>query len=200
MFEVSRLWDILDFDNKLDIKLLYKRPRIDYRISEYIVDYINKTILEPNKIMQTGNYDICLSFAFYQAEYHRFHEYNIFDTENTKYSLHLSNRTENGIKYKDIWIGCYSTDLTEDIKPKSYASIVYDMIGVFLTNKYKKITKEIMDNNRNGIDNNYIKNFKFPAFFENQKYLFDDTASSYSNGEILVKLDIKEEYKKYYKE
>jgi hypothetical protein len=51
------------------------------------------------------------------------------------------------------------------------------------------------------MDNNYIESFKFPAVFEDQKYLLDDEKeASYSNGETLVKVDIKKEYKKYYKE
>jgi hypothetical protein len=202
MFEITRLWDIMDFEDKLDLNLLYKRPRIDYRISEYVFDYINKTILEPNKIMQTGNYEICLSFCFYDKEIYKYFDCTPYDTMDTKYSLDkVKNRTENGIKYKSIWIGCYSTKLTENIKPMEYAEIVYEMVGAFLINEFKKITKEKLDGNKNGMDKNIINGFKFPALFEYQKYLIDDEkGASYSNGETLVKVDIEKEYKNYYKE
>jgi hypothetical protein len=150
--------------------------------------------------MQTGNYHICLSLAFYIKEDHKFHDYNIYDTENTIYALHLSTSTENGVKYKDIWIGCYSTELTENIRPKEYANIVFDMIGVYLTSKYKKISKEITDSYKNGMDYNFIESFNYPAVFEKQKYLFDENEASCYDGEKLVPVDTKKEYKQKYNE
>jgi len=202
MAKILRLWDIMDdIDLKLDLNLLYKRPRVDYRISEYVFEYINKTILEPKKIMDTGNYEICLAFSFYDKNIYKYFDDNVYNTDDTKYSLTpISSMTKNGIKYKCIWIGCYSIKNNEKIVPKEYASISYDMIGAFLVNKFKKITKEIMDNNKNGMDMNFIEKFEFPAFFENQKYLADDEDVRYNDGEKLIAVDIKGEYKKYYKE
>ncbi|MDR1452141.1 MAG: hypothetical protein LBI57_07430, partial [Helicobacteraceae bacterium] len=68
MFKITRLWDIDDFDLTPCLEILYKRPRIDYKISEYVFEYINKNTLVPNKIMQTEDYNICLSFAFYYKD------------------------------------------------------------------------------------------------------------------------------------
>jgi hypothetical protein len=65
MVEIQRMWSISDEDLNERIEMLYKRPRVDYRISEYIYEYINKRILVPNKIMQTGDYLMILSFATY---------------------------------------------------------------------------------------------------------------------------------------
>jgi hypothetical protein len=198
--EIIRLWAITDYDLKPNIEILYKRPRVDYRISEYVFDYINKNILEQNKIMQTGNYKICFSFQFYRKENHTYHNNTIFCTENTKYSFHLLTSTENGIKYKIIMVFCYSTELTEKITPKKYANIVYDMMGAFFTSKYKKITKEKIDKNRIGMDYNLIESFKFPAPFENQKYLQDNPGilkgSTVSKGKKIdiVEINIKEKY------
>jgi hypothetical protein len=45
MFEITRLWDIDDYDLVPNIEILYKRPRVDYRISEYVFDYINKNTM-----------------------------------------------------------------------------------------------------------------------------------------------------------
>ena len=205
MFEILRLEDH-DYHNlSIDsiLNLLYKRPRIDYRVSEYVFDYINKNILEQNKIMKNGNYRICFSFQFYNQENHKYHKDTIFCTENTKYSFHLFTLTENGIKYKEIMIFCYSTELTEKITPKEYANIVYDMMGAFLTSKYKKITEETMDKNRKGMDYNLIESFKFPASFENQKYFLDNPSikkMSVSNGKEvnLIEIDIREKYIEHY--
>ena len=192
MVEISRLWDILDFEDRLDIKLLYKRPRVDYRISEYVFDYIDKNILKTNKIMQAGNFKICLAFTFYDKKHFKYFDNTAFDTQDTKYSI---SRTSNR-----IGISCYSIGITEKIKPKDYANIVYDMIGAFLVENYKKITKETMDNNKDGMDYRFIEKFKFPALFDDQKYLTDNIEQSHSNGEVLVEVNIKEEYLKHYRE
>jgi hypothetical protein len=206
MVKIDRLWDITGAYLKPDINILYKRPRVDYRISEYVYAYINKNILKKYKIMQNGNYCICLSLKFYEKGIYNFIEYNIYNTENTIYSQHLSISTENGIKYKNIQLFCFSTELTENIKPKEYANMVYDMVGAFLVNKYKKITKEIMDENKNGIDYEFIGKYEYPAVFDNQKYMNDEskkiTWSSYDGKNVTEKIEIncKEEYIKHYGE
>jgi hypothetical protein len=169
--------------------LLYKRPRINYKISEYVFDYINKKILEPANLMQTGYYIIYLCFYTYNKEdqFHNHHIQNIYDTENTIY--YLTKPPSCG--KRGINISCYSTELHENISPKEYANIVYDMIGAYLTNKYKnkyrKISKEIMDKNKNGMDYNYIESFNYPAVYEDQKYSSDSK-------------EYKEKYLKYYNE
>ena len=201
---VTRLWDITGLNLVPDFNLLYKRPRVDYRISEYIFAYINKNILEENKIMQTGNYDLSFSFNQYHKDDMKFHKDTTFCTENTKFDFHLYNETEGGIKYKCILVFCWSTRITEKIEPKEYANIVYDMIGAFLTSKYKKITKELMDKNRNGIDYDFIQSYKFPAKFEDQKYMMDDPGiwknSEIKNGKEanIIELNIKEKYIEHY--
>jgi hypothetical protein len=199
MVKIDRLWDIDDFDLEPRIEILYKRPRIDYRISEYIFEYINKNILEQNKIMQTGNYSICLSLEIYYKDEQTFFEDSPYNTETEKYDSEISNITDDGIKYKNIHLFCYSTEINENIKPKEYANIVYDMIGAYLIKQYKKITKEIMDKNKTGMDYEYIETFKYPALFKDQKYLLDE------DDEAIVYCDIggikiKEEYIKHYGE
>jgi hypothetical protein len=78
------------------------------------------------------------------------------------------------------------------------------MMGAFLTSKYKKITKEIMDKNRKGMDYNLIESFKFPAPFENQKYLQDNPGilkwgTVFKGKKIdIVEINIKEKYIEYY--
>ena len=199
MFDkIMRLWAISGADLHQNIEILYKRPRVDYRISEYVFDYINKNILEPKGIMQAGNYRICFSFGFYYKEFTFFKD-NIYNMENTKYDFRLMTNTENKIKYNDLWLDCTSKELTENIKPKEYAHIVYDMVGSYLVNKYKKITKEIMDKNKTGLDYKVIEKYKHPALFIDQKYIYDDA----KEGSFVInneKINSKEEYIKYYKE
>jgi hypothetical protein len=199
MVKIDRLWNMDDSDLEPRIEILYKRPRIDYRISEYVFDYINKNILNSNKIMQTGDYSICLSLDIYYRDDQKYFEDSTYNTKTEKYDSETSNITENGIKYKNIHLFCYSTQVNENLKPKEYANIVYDMIGAFLTKKYKKITKEIMDKNKSGMDYKIIEKFKYPASFKDQKYLMDDDEDVVVYCDI-GEIKIKEEYIKYYGE
>jgi hypothetical protein len=193
MVEILRLWSIGCLDDLTpNVDKLYKRPRVDYRISEYVFDYINKSILGKYKIMQTGDYKITLSFDYYHEEDHKYHEPNIFDTDTAKYSLHSANATENGIKYKWILILCFSNVITEKITPSEYADIVYDMFGAYLTKKYKKITKELMDKNKSGLDYKIIEQYNYPALFKDQKYDYDDGT--------LYDIEVEKEYIKHYGE
>jgi hypothetical protein len=195
---ITRLWSIEDGNLQLNVEILYKRPRVDYRISEYVFEFINKNILVPGKIMQTGNYRICFAFGFYYDRY-KFFEENIYNTEDTKHDFRLMTNTENKIKYKDLYLGCTSRKLTENIKPKEYANIAYDMVGSYLASKYKKITKEIMNENKTGLDYEVIEKYEYPALFKDQKYLLDDEkeGSFVINGK---KINAREEYIKHYGE
>jgi hypothetical protein len=191
MVKIVRFW--ISERTEPDSKLLYKRPRIDFKISEYVFDHINKNILKPKNIMQTGDYEITLFFLIFNIwgySGYKKHIQNIFDTENTIYDLEYGpNYSKSGAdNYRDIKIKIYSNEFHENITPKKYANIVYDGIGMFLTNKYKKINKEIMDKNKNGMDYNYIESFNYPAAYEDQKYIGDG------------KDETKEKYKKYYNE
>jgi hypothetical protein len=179
------------------LKLLFQRPRIDYRISEYVYNFINKHILEKYKIMQTGNYHIVFSFGFYDKNVQKYFEDSLYNTETTKHSLHTHRETENGIKYKVIQLFCRSTEITENIKPKEYANIVYDMVGIFLIGQYKKITKEIMDKIKIKMNYTFIEKFKYPAFFVKQKYMLDRDGVTIEYCDIGI-VKMKEEYIKYY--
>jgi hypothetical protein len=197
MIEISRVWDISDSDLEQRIEILYKRPRIDYRISEYVFDYINKNILEPNNVMQKGDYSISISLNIYYEGKQKYFDDSVYNTKNSKYNSVIKNRTENGKKYKEIYLFCYSTEINENLKPKEYANFVYDLIGSFLVKEYKKITKEMMDKNKIGMNYKFIEKFRFPALFKDQKYLIDDEDDAIVYCDI-GEIKIKDEYLKYY--
>jgi hypothetical protein len=198
---IHRVWNILGSHFEYRAELLYKRPRIDYRISEYVVEYINKNVLKPRKIaiLEYGKY-YALSIKFFHLNKgahetdcneqiaYKHSEYN---TENTKYSSYSSYTRETG---RTLYLDCASTKIHENIRPKEYANIVYDMIGAFLVKRrYKTITKEIMDKYKTQMDYVYIENFKYPAAFKDQEYM---------NDEYLVgrDYDLREDYMKHYGE
>lgn len=180
---IARLWS---FDKPLsiepDIELLFKRPRVDYRISEYIFQFIDEHILKPNKILQKGNYSFCLAFGIYNPEIHKFHQENLYNDDYSKFRLAQFNRKE----YMEIQISCNSTFFNENIAPVAYAEMVYDMFAVYLITNFKKLTKEIMEGKKAYLDKNYIADFEFPATFENQKYIADETSIAFTSTDGYV--------------
>jgi hypothetical protein len=201
--ELNRLWQIRGSDLESRLEMLYKRPRIDYRISEYVFEYIEKHILEPNKSRISYN-SIDLSFVFLYNKDEKIDFCHLIDsvynTENTKYDWDdHSEKTRSGT-YRFLHLFCYSTEMNENIKPIEYANIVYDMIGAYVTNK--KITKEIMDKFKIGMDYTYIERFKYPASFEDQKYDDDERNSDFVKllSPETDGIKIKEDYIKHYGE
>ncbi|MFA4870760.1 MAG: hypothetical protein WC623_21365 [Pedobacter sp.] len=177
---ISRLWD---FDKPLsiepDIELLFKRPRIDYRVSEYVFQFIDTEILQPNRVLQKGKHHFCLAFGIYNPEIHKFHQENPYHSDDSKFSISKYNRKE----YKDTQIACNSTLFNENISPVDYAKIVYDMFACYLVQEFKKITKELMDSKKNDLDINCITDFDFPAKFENHKYISDNTSIEFTQND-----------------
>lgn len=175
---IVRLWD---FNKPLsiepDIESLFKRPRTDFRISEYIFEFIDEYILKPNKILQKGNYRFCLAFGIYNPEIQKFHQENPYNNNYSKFRLAQYNRKA----YKEIQINCNSTFFNENIEPIAYAWMVYDMFAVYLTTNFKKITKEIMEDKKMNLDKSYITDLEFPAKFENQKYIADETSVEFTS-------------------
>ena len=211
MIKITRWWNFNPYNLTFDMEILCKRPRVDYRISEYVFEYINKNILIPNNISLAENYNIFLAMDTYDIKRHRnyFLYVSPYNTNTTKYcSLILS--TTDSIK---IHIDCCSTELNENIKPIDYAYIIYDMYSDFFVKHYKKKIKgkklkDIIDEIKNRMDCKFITEFKYPALFENQKYLYDckgGLEEIYLDGSCKkiirpnnIPENIKDEYIKYY--
>jgi hypothetical protein len=164
--KIERFWT--HYDNA---KMLYKRPRVDYRISEYLFDFINQHILTEKKVMQTGIYDFTLFLKIFNPDEHKFFFDNPYDTEQTKYSPSI----RYSIKSKNINMCCSSTLFNAQMTPKEYVEIVYDMFALYFILRYKKLTKALFDELKQKIDYDYVNSFEFPATFENQKYMLDDS-------------------------
>ena len=180
---ITRLWSFnKPLSTEPDIELLFKRPRVDYRISEYVFQFIDERILKPNKILQKGNYRFCLAFGIYNPEIHKFHQENLYNDDYSKFRLVQFNRKE----FKDIQISCNSIFFNENIAPVTYAEMLYDMFAVYLISSFKKITKEIMEGKKADLDKSYIADFGFPATFENQQYIADKTSIAFTSTDGYV--------------
>ena len=164
--EIIRYWG---HDN--DTEMLCKRPRVDYRISEYLFEFINQNILVEKKIMQTGIYRFALYLEVFNSEKHKFSFDNPYDTDQTKYTPYVYQ----SIKSKNIKMFCDSLLFNAQMTPKEYVEIVYDMFALYFVVRYKKMTKAAFDELKQKIDYDFVSSFEFPATLENQKYQLDDT-------------------------
>jgi hypothetical protein len=210
MPHIERKWLIvLDSGLEERLNILYKRPRIDYRVSEYVYGYIEKNILEPKKIteLKYGRYALTIKLRFFLLNKNAkafkdgvSSEHSTYNTENTIYLTDMY-RGELRLGYKTILLTCISSEINENIKPKEYANIVYDMIGAFLeTKRYKSITKELMEKYRSEMDYAYIESLRYPAAFVDQRYSMDRESTERKFDPFYHDINVREVYMQHYGE
>ena len=188
----------------VDIENILHRPRVSYKISEYVWLYIYKNYLKGLNILTDNKYSyrLNLSFSKYNPDIHKFFFDSQFNTEQNKFWPEKRFNTINKI-IKQADIDVVSIYLDENIQPKDYADIVYDMFGAFLVEIYKKVKKVDMDNMKEGMDYKYIESFSFPAPFDEQRYFLDNNVytKTISNGIIqtVEEINPKDIYIKHWK-
>ncbi len=197
---ITRLWSISDLNLNIDLQLLFQRPRVDARISEYVYEYINAKVLAPKNRMQKGSFNYNLSFGIYNPKKHTIVSKSVYDDAHTIYRSHLYNSRPD---YKRIQISCNSTLFNAEMTPKAYATMVYNMFAAFLVEKYKRFDKSMFDDSRINLDWAYIDSFPFPAPFDAQRYLLDEQKikRTYSDGityTVEAPVDIRAEYLKHF--
>ena len=166
--KITRYWTHDD-----SVKTLCQRPRIDYRIDEYLFDFINAHILTEKGLMQTGVHDFTIFMTTDMLEHNaagESHSGTPYDTKQVKYD-------PLDVKSKHISIFCCSSLFTAQMTPTEYVGIVYDMFALYFTLRCKELTKEIFDELKQKIDYDFINSFEFPAPFENQRYSSDEHSS-----------------------
>lgn len=187
------------------IEDLLKRPRVSYKISEYILSFMDKEILKPANILQSEKYvhEFTLSFSFgiprpnkiiYKSPYA------------TKKRLFIPQKgfTVFEKTTKKIHLTFIGDDIGPDISPNDYADIVYTMFADYLLYNYKKLRKETLDNKKELIDLKKVNSYTYPAPFGQQKYILDDSGyvkdwEDYVNNRKDKWIYIKDEYLKHYK-
>jgi|GEM_PF-3775198 len=137
------------------------RPRVSKKIREYIVDLIQKNILEPKKIIVADKHSYNIIFSV---------KPKIDDAVIPDEVLWIV-RTREGIK--NIAISIYHTAVTKDITAKEYTELIFNGMKVFLTEQYKKIKPEEVEEVRKKIDWEFIEGLPFPAPFKEQEYIGD---------------------------
>jgi len=152
------------------------RPRISFKVREYVWTYIYDNILKPKKVLidEKYLYNLTLNLDKFNPEIHKFFTNSPYNSEENKYrpepKFRIFEKTN-----KTAVIRVISVFSDKNISPTEYANLIYDGFGSFLINISKKITKEILDEHKPRMDYDYINSFKFPAPFEEQKYIGDNS-------------------------
>lgn len=159
----------------LENEKLLRRPRVNFRISEYVFSYINKKLLVPNRIIQSDkyNYWFTLDFGYPIPRPNRILYRSPFSTETRLFVSHLGFRTVDKLT-KWAYLSVTADDVDETIPPYEYSLVVFDMFADYLQRNYKKITIELLVSVRDEMDRQYIESFPFPARFEEQRYAMDE--------------------------
>ncbi len=159
----------------VDNEYILHRPRVSYQISEYILEFIYTNILQAKRILNESkfSYIINLSFFNYDPLIHKYVPDNPYNTEDNKFNPEKAFSTVD-LYIKQINVRLRSKYIDENLHPTHYADLVYDMFGALLTQLYKRIKKEQLDEFKHKLDYNLINSFAFPASFEEQKYMLDN--------------------------
>jgi len=184
---------------------LLKRPRVSYKISEYIFEFINDQILKPANILQSDKYiyEWTLSFSFKIPVNHKILYKSPYSTGTRLYVPHKGFRTFEKIT-KNAHLSVVADDINQDIMPEDYALVVYNMIADYLLYNYKKLKKETFDQSKERLDISKIKSFPYPAPFEDQKYILDGSRyllgwhQDYATKEDEIWITPAVDYKRHY--
>ena len=175
MLKIERSWYdwVLGSNNELErnLNVLLQRPRIDYRVSEYVFDYINKNILAPHTILQKGDFTIDLFLGPYDdKKWARLFPKLDYDTETTQHSYVM--------KKKEITLYCNSIEINQNLTPTMYASLVYDAMASFLIEAWKDRKRNVEKIEKTGYAGYYykVKRYIYPALFEGNNYIGDERA------------------------
>lgn len=210
MIKIQRLFLNIDDDDKL---ILFSRPRVSYEVDKYLWSFIEENVLRYRNLMKSTKHDYIICICLKKFDPHK-HRYLIASTYNgaLKYELNddscqrypLSDFTQakertTWFEPSKIWTNCgdkvldvdvMSTLVDEYITPRQYADLVYDGMGAALVFNYKRLTKEIFDEQKLNLDWDFIDSFHFPAPFEEQQYLGDNDIIYRYSWDGKVKKDI----------
>lgn len=184
---------------------LLKRPRVSYKVSEYILGFIDKEILKPLNILQSDKsiYEFTLSFSFEIPRPNKIIYKSPYETETEIYVPQKGFRTFEKTT-KNAHLTFIGDCIGPDILPTEYGYIVYTMLADYLLYNYKKLKKEIFESKKALLDLKKINSYQHPAPFGEQKYIADESGyvkdwDDYINKRKDKWINFKDEYLKHYK-
>lgn len=195
---LKRLWGSVD-DEPYGITLL-KRPRVSYKVDDYVWNMIEENIVKPNKIMQSERYDYVFVVAFtqYNPEKFRFAKVTPYNGVLKDNVMQLSNQHPkvryavndfvNG-EFRKKWftpekfwinsgkktalVSVTADIITEKITPLEYADILFDAFAATLLYNFKKLNLSDFEKLKTYMKADAICSFPFPALFDEQRYIND---------------------------
>lgn len=167
-FVIKRSWGV-------NYKSLLARPRISYKVSEYVFDFLNENLLMPNKVLQSDKYIYVFTLSFSPSipKNRKFPYTSPFATKTRLYFGQKGFRTFEKVE-KWASLSVIADDIDETMTPYEYATVVLKMFADFFLINYKTFDKEIFDQLILQLDKNKIESFPFPASFDEQQYSLDD--------------------------
>ncbi len=159
--------------NKLTIDTLYdkedflKRPKVSYKIREYIEGFFLNVVLREKKIIVNTKWNTLLQMSFF-----------IDANEDYIISLPPSTYKNESIKAYPIMISYTSRiDKAKNINVE-FAMILYEAVTEFLVTHFKKVSKEELEELKVKLDVNYLSSIIYPAPFNEQRFVGDDSITS----------------------
>ena len=161
----------------LEVDEVINRPRVSYKIREYVWSYIYINILEPRNLLKSQRYKFSLTVSVqkFDPKIHKYFTDSPYNDDQNKFRPETRFSVFEKTK-KITSIGVLSTYCGPNIPPTDYANLLYDAFGSFLIKISKKLNKEIMDEYKFGLDHKHINSFEFPAPFDQQRYIGDNSA------------------------
>lgn len=151
---------------------LLRRPRVSYRLSEYVVYFIDENILKAHRILQSDKYiyNITFSFSFEIPKEHKIIYKGLYSTDSRLYIPMPGFRVFEKVN-KNIFLSVTANDIDQNISQKDYAILLYRMFAEYLLFNFKKLTKREFDDFEDKLDFSLFDTFPFPADFSDQRYI-----------------------------
>jgi hypothetical protein len=153
------------------------RPRVSYKIRDYVLEFVLEHVIFPKKIMVKDRYNYFVAFILIPFKENEKDEKNEVITWD-KWKLFGREKT--------LHISIFNHLINANIRPEEFASIIYDALAIQFVELYKKITIEDFNKAKKNLDYNYINSLPYPAPFEEQKYTFDSENPKYEQEYIAL--------------
>ena len=185
-------------------KNLLIRPRVSFKISESIFEFVNSRILKPQDIMQSPKFNYTLVFSFHKGVPARL-KATQRGLYNSSHRIYLAQKgfTVFDKTQKIAHLSAYGDDIDEKMAPQEYSRLVFEMIADFLLLNFKSVKSEKLEQVWSEFNFLQLDQFPFPAPFEEQRYVMDKGKYMTEWSDFLNKKDdkwilVKDEYKERY--
>jgi hypothetical protein len=142
------------------------RPAFSCKIREHLEELIYQKILLPCKIIIGGKFEIWLHLSF--ADY--------YTLENDRVFVAYKPTTFMKEQIKTYFTSLnYAIILQSSNRRLTYIQLIVEALELFFNRFYKKVKQEDLERFKAKIDYDYLMALPYPAPFEEQQYVMDDS-------------------------